>query len=139
MVDGVLDEPEWQRAALLTGFSQYLPVDGLPAADSTEILLWYSSVALHIGVRAFDSSGAVHATLANRDQIFSDDNVQMFLSTFNDGRQATFFAVNPLGVQADGALNERGGVSCNGFNCATVTRQPPDLSPDFVCGSPRDA
>ena len=132
VVDGILDEPVWQNAALLTGFSQYLPVDGIAAADSTEIFIWYSPVALHIGVRAFDSSGAVHATLANRDQIFSDDNVQFYLSTFNDGRQATFFAVNPLGIQADGALNERGGVSCNGFNCATVTRQAPDLSPDFV-------
>ncbi len=132
VVDGVLDEPVWRSAALLTGFSQYLPVDGIPAADSTEVLIWYSPEALHIGVRAFDASGAIHATLANRDQIFSDDNVQFFISTFNDGRQATFFAVNPLGIQGDGALKRRGGVSCNGFNCATATRQAPDLSPDFV-------
>ncbi|MCB0717552.1 MAG: hypothetical protein KDD65_03845, partial [Bacteroidetes bacterium] len=27
-VDGVLDEPAWQNAARLTGFSQYQPVDG---------------------------------------------------------------------------------------------------------------
>ena len=26
-VDGVLDEPVWARAATLTGFSQYAPVD----------------------------------------------------------------------------------------------------------------
>ena len=44
-VDGVLDEAPWAEAALLTGFSQYLPVDGLPAADSTEVLVWYSAHA----------------------------------------------------------------------------------------------
>jgi len=134
-IDGVLDEPQWQQAALLTGFSQYSPVDGVAAADSTEVLIWYSSTALHVGIRAFDSSGAVHATLATRDRIFADDNVQMYLSTFNDGRQATFFAVNPLGVQADGALNESGGLACGMTGCGSSTRQPPSLSQDFVWDS----
>jgi hypothetical protein len=135
VIDGHLDEPQWQRAARLTGFSQFTPVDGAPAADSTEIRVWYSATALYIGIRAYDSSGAVHATLATRDQIFNDDNVQIYLSTFNDGRQATVFAVNPLGVQADGALNENGSISCGGSNCATVTRQQPNLAPDFVWDS----
>ena len=132
VVDGVLDEPQWSRAAVLTGFSQFTPVDGLPAADSTQVLVWYSATALYLGVRAVDRTGTVRATLATRDQIFNDDNIQIFLSTFNDGRQAMVFAVNPLGVQADGALNENGSTSCNGANCAIQTRQQPDLSQDFV-------
>ncbi len=132
-VDGALDEPVWGQAAVLTGFSQFTPVDGVAAADSTEVLVWYSSSALHLGVRAFDQAGAVRATLSQRDRIFGDDNIEFFLSTFNDGRQATFLAVNPLGVQADGAVNESGrGSSCNGFNCSVNTREGPDLSQDFV-------
>jgi hypothetical protein len=132
-VDGVFDEPVWRQAAVLTGFSQFTPVDGLAAADSTEVRLWYSPTALHIGVRAFSRPGDVRATLAQRDHIFGDDNIQIFLSTFNDGRQATFLAVNPFGVQADGAVNENGRSSgCNGFNCALATREGPDLSQDFV-------
>src|SRR3954464_4887981 len=47
VIDRQLDEPVWQGAALLTGFSQFAPQDGVPAADSTEVLLWYSSTALH--------------------------------------------------------------------------------------------
>ncbi|MES2304754.1 MAG: DUF5916 domain-containing protein [Gemmatimonadota bacterium] len=121
VIDGVLDEPMWREAAVLTDFSQYKPVDGVPAADSTQVLIWYSPTALFIGVRAYDASGAVQATLANRDQIFTDDNIQVFLSTFNDKRQASFFAVNPLGIQADGALNEGGG-----------GKDAVDLSQDFV-------
>jgi hypothetical protein len=134
-IDGVLDEPQWKSAAILTGFSELTPVDGVAAADSTEILVWYSSTALYLGVRAIDSVGAVHATLATRDAIFTDDNVQIYLSTFNDGRQATFFAVNPFGVQADGALNENGSVQCNGPSCGAPRRQQPDLSQDFVWDS----
>ena len=41
-VDGVLDESAWADASVLTGFSQYRPVDGLAAEDNTEILVWYS-------------------------------------------------------------------------------------------------
>ena len=40
--------------------------------------------------------------------------------------------VNPLGVQSDGTLVETGRVSSSGFNAATVTREAPDLSPDFL-------
>ncbi|MES2125127.1 MAG: DUF5916 domain-containing protein [Gemmatimonadota bacterium] len=133
VIDGVLDEPQWRSAAVLTGFSQYSPVDGVAAADSTEILVWYSPNALHIGVRAFDASGAVHATLTNRDQIFGDDHVQILLSTFNDGRQATVFAVNPFGIQGDGAQNESGrGGGGGGFNNTAQTREGTDISQDFV-------
>ena len=41
------------EAAVLTGFSQFSPADGVPAADSTEVLVWYSPDAIHFGVRAF--------------------------------------------------------------------------------------
>lgn len=132
-VDGALVEPMWGDAAVLTGFSQFTPVDGEAAADSTEVLVWYSPSAMHIGVRAFAPAGTVRSTLPQRDRIFGDDNVQLYLSTFGVGRQATFLAVNPIGVQADGAVNESGrGAGCNGFNCAVSSREGPDLSQDFV-------
>src|SRR5687767_9443944 len=131
-IDGVLDEPIWAQAAVLSGFSQFSPVDGVPAADSTEVLVWYSPSAIHFGIRAFEAHGSVHATLADRDRVSADDHVQILLSTFNDGRQATVFAVNPFGVQSDGALVETGSTSGNGFNNAVVKREKADLSPDFV-------
>jgi hypothetical protein len=131
-VDGKLEEAVWDEAAMLTGFSQFSPSDGVPAADSTEVLVWYSPTAIHFGIRAFEAHGSVHATLADRDRISADDHVQILLSTFNDGRQATVFAVNPYGVQSDGALVETGATSGNGFNNAVVKREAADLNPDFV-------
>ena len=135
VVDGKLDEPVWGQAAVLTGFNQFSPTDGVPASDSTEVLVWYTPTAILFGIRAFEAHGAVHATLADRDRIASDDHVQILLSTFNDGRQATVFGVNPYGVQSDGALVETGSTSGNGFNNAVVKRETADLSPDFVFAS----
>src|SRR5215472_3664784 len=78
-VDGTLAAPTWQQAAVLTGFSEYQPVDGVPAEDSTQVLVWYSSRAIYFGIRAYEAHGAVHATIANRDKIDGDDNVQLIL------------------------------------------------------------
>ena len=133
-IDGVLDEPVWNRAAMLTGFSQYRPVDGRPAEDSTAVLVWYAPDAIYFGIRAFERHGAVvQATLADRDNIDSDDNVAILLDTYLDHRRATMFAVNPLGVQQDGvwsdgvAAGAAGGPSAGGRFDATI-----DLNPDYV-------
>ena len=122
---------------MLTGFSQFSPLDAVPASDSTEVFTWYSAKCdLASGSGRHEAHGQVHATLADRDKITSDDYVQLFLSTFNDGRQATVLAVNPLGVQADGALVETGSISGQAFNGAIVRREATDLSPTS-CSSPR--
>ncbi len=131
-IDGRLDEPAWNDAARLTGFSQYAPSDGRPAEDDTTVLVWYSPTAIFFGIRAQAAPGTVHATLADRDRIDADDNVQIYLGTFGDGRQAFLFAVNPLGVQADGALVETGAQSGHGFSGLSSGREAPDLSQDFV-------
>src|SRR5207247_5696152 len=102
VIDGGLSDSVWAHAARLTGFSQYSPNDDVPAADSTQVLVWYSAAAIYFGIRAFEQHGRPTMTLANRDQIFGDDNVQILLGTFHDGKQALMFAVNPLGVQGDG-------------------------------------
>ena len=133
VIDGELNEPAWQQAARLHGFSQYAPTDGLPASDSTEVRVWYSPTAIYFGVRAYEAHGTATATLADRDRIFSDDNVQILLGTFHDGRQALMFAVNPLGVQGDGALTEGRNTGGGGFiGSAVAGREQADLSPDFV-------
>ncbi len=112
---------------MLAGFSRYAPVDGEPADHATDVLVWYSPTAIHFGIRASAPAGTVRATLADRDRIQSDDHVIVFLSTYNDSRQALVFGVNPLGIQLDGAFAEgaRGAVATSG-------RETPDYSQDFV-------
>src|SRR3989454_4451148 len=133
VIDGDLSDSVWAHAAWLTGFSQYSPNDDVPAADSTQVLVWYSATAIYFGIRAFEQHGRPTMTLANRDQIFGDDNVQILLGTFHDGKRALMFAVNPLGVQGDGSLIEGTNISASGFiGGAVIGREQPDLSPDFV-------
>src|SRR5438105_15580708 len=139
-IDGVLDEAVWARAVRLTDFSEFSPTDGLPAEDSTAVLVWYSPTAIYFGIRAYEPHGGratVHATLADRDKISADDQIQIFLGTFGDGRQAMVFGVNPLGVQMDGTIVEQGVSRSQGFTITSAGREAPDLSPDYVFHSKR--
>ena len=119
-IDGNANDAAWAGAALLTGFSQYTPVDGVPAADSTEVRVIYDDHAIYFAIRAFEPHGTVNATRADRDKISGDDHVRLFIDTFNDRRRAFLFSVNPFGVQSDGTFsdNATGGVT--------------DLNPDYV-------
>ena len=130
-IDGRLDEPEWRQAARLTGFSLYQPIDSRPSPDSTDVLVWYSANAIYFGIRAFEPHGggaAVHATLADRDRLAGDDNVEIHLDTFHNRRRAFVFIVNALGVQADGTKNEAGGF----IPGSGVMPGQTDLSADFL-------
>jgi len=130
-VDGVLDEPVWKSAAVLTGFSEYEPVDSRPASDSTEVLVWYSPDAIYFGIRAMEAHGSVRATLADRDKVSSDDNIEIQLDTYDERNRAMVFAVNPLGVQADGIKSEGGGYTPGAHYMAGQV----DLSPDYLWDS----
>src|SRR5688572_14777293 len=142
-VDGRLDEPVWSRAARLTDFSQYQPVDGRPADDPTEVLVWYSPEAIHFGIRAFEPHGdVVRATRANRDNIASEDHIQLLLDTNNDRQIAFLFGVNPLGVQQDGTRSASFGGGAGGFSATgggsrniNPLEGNVDLNPDYVFAS----
>ena len=132
-LDGVLAEPLWQKAALLTGFSQFFPTDGVAARDSTEVFVTYTTTALRVGIRAYAAPGTVRYTLADRDRITQDDNIQLFLGTYDDSRQALVFSVNPIGIQSDGVLIETGATFGGGFNASTPkARESTDLAPDYI-------
>lgn len=126
-IDGVLDEPVWQQAALLDGFHQFQPVDGRPAEERTEVRLFYTSSAIFFGVRAYDSQPkTVHASVCDRDKLAADDTVTIYLDTFNDRRRAFFLTVNPLGAQQDGVRTE------GTTNPSEIDGSDVDTNPDLV-------
>ena len=139
-VDGRLDEPVWSRAARLNGFSQYQPVDGRPAEEPTEVLVWYAPDAIYFGIKASEIHGdVVRATKANRDDIASEDHVQLLLDTDNGRQLAFLFGVNALGVQQDGTRSAQfaggaGGASATGggFRNINPLDGTVDLNPDYV-------
>ena len=110
VIDGKLDEEVWKAGALLKDFYQFSPGDNTAPTAATEVMIGYDSKFLYIAFRCFDDPAKVRATIPKRDNIFGEDNVRVYLDTFNDQRRAYVLAFNPLGVQADGIQTEGQGM-----------------------------
>jgi hypothetical protein len=101
-VDGILDEPAWQGPAAEGEFVQREPQSGSPATERTEVRVLYSTHAIYIGVRAFDSAPErIRGELVRRDQTAQADEIAVYLDTYDDRRTAFMFAVNPRGSIRD--------------------------------------
>ena len=102
-LDAYLDEPAWQRADSVTGFTQYQPEPGAPASEPTVVRILYDDDYLYIGVVCYDAEPE-KLTVPSLDQDFSTRDSDLFgltLDTFHDKRNAFLFAVNPRGGIAD--------------------------------------
>jgi len=102
------------RMAKVTGFLQRNPHDGQPASQRTEAYLGYDAKNLYVVFVCFDDPSKVRGRMSRREDIFSDDNVEIMLDTFRDQRRAYAFQTNPLGVQWDAIWTEQPHEDSNG-------------------------
>lgn len=106
-IDGHLDEAAWGSAVEIPLAWETEPAENVPATVATELLVTYDQDRLYVAFRAHDPEPEkIRARLADRDSAFSDDFVGVSLDTFNDGRRAFEFFVNPLGVQMDATYDD---------------------------------
>ncbi len=106
VIDGRLNDEEWKQAVVLRDFYQTTPGDNIAPSKPSEAFLGYDSKFLYFAFHAYDEPDKVRASVAARDQVFGEDNVRIYLDTFNDQRKAYILGWNPLGVQQDGIVTE---------------------------------
>jgi len=117
-IDGILDDASWKEAASIKNFYTFRPLDGQKAEEKTAVLLGYGPSALYVAFICFDSTPYnIRSTICNRDEITDDDNIVLYLDTFNSGKEAYIFSFNPYGIQADGVI---------------VDMAPEDYTPDYI-------
>ncbi|MBS1794401.1 MAG: hypothetical protein JSS81_11135 [Acidobacteria bacterium] len=105
-IDGKPDEEAWKQAAVFKDFYQTYPGDNTPPSKPTEVLVMYDEHNLYIAFKCWDEKDKIRATVAKRDEVFGEDNVRMWLDTYNDQRRAYVIGFNPLGIQQDGIFTE---------------------------------
>ena len=105
-IDGRPDEESWKQATLLNDFIQTFPGDNTAPSKPTEVRLMYDEKHLYIAFKCWDEKDKIRATVAKRDEVTGEDNVRVWLDTYNDQRRAYVLAFNPLGIQQDGIYTE---------------------------------
>lgn len=112
-LDGILDEPDWQKAQVAGNFYLVLPVDtGYPAQPS-EVLLTYDDKAFYMAITFFDTiPGKRIAESFRRDFVFgNNDNFLAFFDTFLDQTNGYTFGVSASGAVWDGTMHSGYAVS----------------------------
>ena len=109
-VDGLLDEREWQTAPKIGDLTQREPQTGEEPTEQTNVTLLHNADFLYIGVTSYDSDPErVIGTQMVRDaNLNSDDRIEIVLDTYNDQRNAFYFATNPAGALVDGLVFANG-------------------------------
>ena len=109
-VDGVLDEAVWVNATKMELSYENRPAEGTKAPVKTEVFLYENGKYLNVAIKAYDPEPEkIRASLRDRDELWSDDNIALIIDTFNDERSGYEFLVNPLGAQADLRMKDTNG------------------------------
>jgi hypothetical protein len=106
VIDGNPDEEAWKQAAVFKDFYQTEPGDNIAPSKPTEVWVMYDEKNLYVAFKCWDEKDKIRATIAKRDEVFNEDNVRMWLDTYNDQRRAYVLGFNPLGIQQDGIFTE---------------------------------
>ena len=101
-IDGKLDDAAWQGALVQEVSYDIQPGDNTPAPVKTLVRIGRTNDALYVAFHAMDPNPSqIRAHLRDRDGMYNDDWVGVFLDTFDDHRRGYELVVNPLGVQGD--------------------------------------
>ena len=109
VIDGKLDDEVWKQAVVLKDFYQINPGDNIAPTAPTEVFIGYDSRFLYFGFHCYDDPSKIRASVVKRDAVFGEDNIRVWLDTFNDQRRAYVLGWNAYGIQQDGIQTEGSG------------------------------
>jgi len=121
VVDGNLDEPQWDLAQPATDFIQNDPRMGEPATERTEVRLLYDDENIYLGVYCFDSAGENGLVLTDVRRDYAareNDYFSVIFDTFDDNRNGFLFGTNSGGAKRD--AQARGNATDVNFDWDTV-------------------
>jgi hypothetical protein len=109
-LDGNLDEPAWQSAAIATDFIQNRPNPGPHEVHPTEVRVLYDDANIYVGAIMHDvSPDSILREMGTRDGFGNTDFFGVFFDTYRDKLNGYGFFVTPAGVQMDARYSPAGG------------------------------
>lgn len=105
-LDGMLDEPAWKAAPVIT-LAQQNPHPGQATPFTTTVRILRGRNHVYFGITSVDPDPAdiaIHTLQRDGDQS-GDDNVMIVLDTFGQHKLAYVFQVNAGGAIADGLIS----------------------------------
>lgn len=112
IIDGKLNEDEWQTAAVATDFTMLEPDNGkaIDPSKKTDVKVLFDDEAIYIGaVLNDDEPEKIMREITQRDDDGATDFFGLSVNGYNDGQQEFRFIVTAAGVQWDANANSTTG------------------------------
>jgi len=107
--DGKLDEPDWEKAPVLSEFLTVVPEQGGQPSKPTRLRIIANKSFVVFGIECFDDQSKITNFSKLRDADFSkEDYVKIIIDPFQDGQSGYIFMVNPSGARYDALVSNRG-------------------------------
>ena len=105
-IDGLLDEPSWHGAGVISELIQQDPHPGQPTSFQTEVRILVDQHSLYVAFICHDPdpTGIAMHTMQRDGNLYGDDTVAIVLDTTGDGRRGYLFRVNSAGARLDGLI-----------------------------------
>jgi hypothetical protein len=124
-IDGILDEPFYQRIPAVRELVQGVPVEDGEPSELTEVWFGFDDENVYFSAKVWDSAGP-DGWVANemrRDaaQLRANDHIAVFFDTYYDRRNALAFSATPIGGFSDFQITNEGNPNLD-WNPVWVTR-----------------
>lgn len=116
-LDGAIDEPDWITADVATHFYMNYPVDTMPPTYQSEARITFDEHFLYVSFVCFDNMDKPNIVQSLRRDFDFDlnDNIGVFLDSYNDHTNGFYFLITPYNVQDEGTISA-GGSFGDAFN-----------------------
>jgi hypothetical protein len=124
-IDGLLDEPFYQRIPAVSELVQAVPVEDGEPSELTEVWFGFDDENVYFSAKVWDGAGP-EGWVANemrRDaaQLRSNDHIAVFFDTYYDRRNALAFSTTAIGGFSDFQITNEGNPNMD-WNPVWVTR-----------------
>jgi hypothetical protein len=103
-LDGNLDEPIWQTAALANNFIEKFPRNETFSTTKTEIRVTYDDNFMYFGATCFANKPYIISTLKREVSLQDNDGIAIVLDPIHTKNSGFLFVVSAYGVQGDGLI-----------------------------------
>jgi hypothetical protein len=118
-LDGRLDEEFYQTVAPVSDFVQQEPVEGAPAAEKTDVWVFFDTEHLYVAARLWESAPerrVMNDMRRDSFNLYNNDHFAVMLDTFYDRRNGYTFYANAQGGMSDAIItNESPNNNWNGL------------------------
>ncbi len=108
VIDGILDEPAWNKVEWTTDYVEFEPDVGSAPTEQTKMKIAYDDKNLYVAFKCYQADPSTIERRMGRRDDFPGDWVELNIDSYNDDRTGFSFTASVSGVKGDEFISNNG-------------------------------